>query len=165
MSVNNLIDGWNYDDHKNLIFSRLNRFCLLNDCQQDKDELLIEADIAFVRVTQTWKEGEVAFSSYLALCVDRALRDFWDAWKKHPRGMGDSTSTEQLSSRREFNMPLFLGEVSQDAREAIQTALAQPNNIINPNTRKKLVKHALKDMGWTGRRIAQCWKEIREALS
>ena len=165
MSVNNLIDGWNYEDHKNLIFSRLNRFCLLNDCKVDEDELLIEADIAFVRATQTWKEGKVAFASYLALCVDRALRDFWDVWKKHPRGVGDDGCGDQLSSRREFNMPLFLGEVSKDAAEAIKVVLAQPDRTNNTNTRKKLLRHALKDMGWTGRRIAQCWKEIKEALS
>ena len=116
----------------------------------------------------------MAFASYLALCVDRALRDFWDAWKKHPRGTGvdDKRGAERNEfekhdpmDRHHFDVPLFLGEVSRDAAEAIKVVLAQPDKTNNTNTRKKLLKHALKDMGWTGRRIAQCWKEIKEALS
>ncbi len=175
MTESNMIDNWNYADHQKLIFERCNRFCNLYQCKKDEDELLIEAELAYVRATQTWQEGKIEFCSYLSVCVDRALKQFWKTWNRQPRGMGADKADRHQENKNErtdpadrhhFDFGGFLNEVSSDAREVISLVLKQEGGAAqNRHARKRLLKETLKDIGWTAGRIAQCWKEIREALS
>ncbi len=162
MPDTNIVETWNFTDHERLIHERCNRFCYLNHCSHEEDELLIEAHVAYVRATQTWKPGQLEFASFLCMCVDRALIQFWESWDRQPKVVDD---VDQPTDRRHFDLTGFLGEVSKDAREAIVMALKTGEVKKNRHVRKKLLRKALKDIGWTAGRIASCWKEIREALS
>ena len=158
-----LIQTWNYEDHRKLLLSRCNRFA--RRVGTDSELFEDEAHIAYVRAMRDWKPGSIKFASFMVMCIDRALKAFWGRWSKVP--IEDRELTEVVSSpTKTFDLAALMETLSEDGKEAVRVAFEwKPKVKKRPlSAQRQIMKKALQKQGWTAARVRKAHEEVREAL-
>ena len=151
---------------------------LVDRCQSrfggDRDELLSEANIAFMRAYKMFDPKKARFTTYLYHKVWGTLRRHCNTRISRQKRIGGVVQiNEDLTpTAREFNLHEFSKLLTEDAMFVAQIALETPNDLKQVLLTKKLkrpswirtLRRHLLDMGWTMGRIKESFAEIKSIL-
>jgi len=134
----------------------------------DFDDYLGPAHEAYMRAYRLWDKKKGAFTTYLWHAVTNELRSF--VRRKARIACREVRADEKLyaetAGKTGFDFRLFLSELSDDAQTVVKLLVHTEQNITPtrvPKILRRLKKH-LWMAGWSLKRIAESFKEVREAL-
>jgi hypothetical protein len=127
------------------------------------DDLLAEGRLAYMTAYRGWNPDKMKLSSWVREQVwYRLLEGNRSRWIT--RHEPTELKTDDLLSRRAFDLERWLEEISPDARLVAEKALELEQAKTNRCRRSMLIEW-LSELGWAGRRIAESFREIAEALA
>lgn len=138
----------------------------------DRDEILSDANLAFVRAYHLYDANIAKFSTYLwhkvwlSLKRERAFRI-----KKGSKTVNVENFAKTTTIQKAFNFSDFMKHLTKDACIVTQMALETPNDLKqivlfknnSPNWRETIRKHLL-SIGWTIERVRESFAEIKAIL-
>ncbi len=143
---------------------------LLKDCvyklqlktgYTDTDELMSEANWAFLLACEKYDPKRGSFSNYVWIKVTGHLLTYYGNRVREKKREEEGVKGRQISER--FNLKRFLFELSEDARILSSLSLEPPASHKRHSQRETLIAY-LKDCGWSMFRIRKGFQEIQEAL-
>ena len=159
-----------FDPVARLVYKQVHQFIAKHGGRLD--DLMSEAGQAYLMARDTYDPSKgKKFSTWVANHVQWALLNFVREENRHGGHETPLSSVVEGTPGRWQARNCFLDNLmdglSADAKHlvglAIDRDLALQKATKNDNKRRKLVK-LLHDLGWAGRRIAECFREVTEAL-
>lgn len=157
------------EDFEMLVFDSVHRFRRSHGSVGSLEDMLNDGMYFFVIAYATWKKDRSSFQTWLPFVIYKGFlesrRRYARRAEKYPREPGEYNLTEIPSHRNSFCPYRFAGELSPDAREAIDETLRLEfcRNASRLNKRRALFK-VLLGKGWEESRIETVFNEIQEAL-
>ena len=142
---------------------------LLRDCvyklqrktgYTDTDELMSEANWAFLQAYKKYDPKKGALTTYLWIKVTGHLLTFYG--KRVQEMAREKEVSKSLPNPERFNFRNFLFELSEDAK--ILTTLSLEPPLSKRKSKKETIVTYLKDCGWSVFRIRRVFQEVQEAL-
>jgi len=140
----------------------------------DFDDLLSVANMGFMRAYNTYVPTRSKFTTWVWHCVWNILLD--EMSKSHWRSQREKTSydTELLEKvdpiDERFDLGETLKEYSKDSQVIMKLVLTSPEEILRlchgeEKTFRSPVRAYLGKLGWTARRIAESFRDIKMGLT
>jgi hypothetical protein len=134
----------------------------------DFDETFAEANMGFMVSAQTYEPGKGDFAQWLGYGIWHRLQNWLKAATRANRKPEPGASFYTTN----FNLGIFLADLSQEGREVAELALDAPEEVLqaahkaggHPRNLSSALKQHLREQGWTGNQIWRAWREVREAL-
>lgn len=131
---------------------------------QELEEVEAEVNLSFVRAYRSLDrrgplEGRVFFLAHRRLCDLRRLEA-----SRHRLLPRTDADLEKVPGCVSFNIEELVAEVSADAQQVIEQALALDGLNIGIRSIRKRLKDMLRLLGWSRRHTDQVFQEIKEAL-
>jgi DNA-directed RNA polymerase specialized sigma24 family protein len=169
----------NYRDCKAILYHTVIRF--KRRYGGDLDDLVSEANEAFLRACYSWREeGGASLKTWVRSKVWHALLKARRKQARRHRLLPTVGAAERLLAGlpqpRAFDLPGLLRELSEGAAEAARLAVEPPLDVLlaarrhgrgkrlHAGARRQAVREYLAELGWSVRRINAAFREIREAL-
>lgn len=141
-------------------------------CRIDYDELLAEANLGYVEACQSYKPNKGRFPAWAYWCIRGRLQNVNRTksdrtFAKHETLLDDRDNVDRFSLRS------LLFEISEDAATAVRLALECPLDILQMmrekdsegvTIKRNALRRFLADLGWSAKKIANVFAEVKEAL-
>ena len=130
----------------------------------DYDELLSAGNLAFMEASETWKEAKGAFSTHLWHRLRFRLGQACEAKK------GWEQLDENLSEKGSGFFCAQLSELSQEAKWVVNLIFSSGEELVDltaehVRTSRSSIRQYLLSVGWTRRKIAKVFTEIKETVT
>jgi DNA-directed RNA polymerase specialized sigma24 family protein len=129
----------------------------------DAEELVSEANLAFVKAWRRWDPAKAKLTTWTHFCVSRTLCSLLAEHRK-VRGRERWINGSDFAGRKPFTVEGLLGQVGEDAGEAIDAALSRTVKA-GGGRKADMLANELQRRGWCGRRILDVFDEVKEVLT
>lgn len=172
-----------YKEVERLIWNEIHSFRRTYGYHFDEDDLLSEANEAFLKAYNTFDEDKGKFSTYLTICIYRRFLDVMYNKQQQNRLRTvslDTTSTdgslhETISAKQElgFNFEEYVEGWTEDSKTILRLILQTPTELSElvsgkggePRNWRSSIREYLLACGWDWYRVSDTYKEIRAVLS
>lgn len=166
-----------YADYEKLIYATVKRF--MDRYGGDFQEMLCEANYAFMKAFYAWDAGRAKFSTLLVWCIWNALKTLRNNKIKDETRCPVHIDAENDDGKslagnlQDVTFEYNFENLTSDARDVMNLILNAPDDLFDaviakggqPRNWRSTLREYLEDMGWTRRRIMQSFIELRSAVS
>lgn len=149
----------------------------VNKSRFNFDELLSEANMAFLHAVDTFDRDKSCFHTHLHITVNGRLRNYIKKPGDNNQELDEKLSSNLANPEQEFTFNSMLESFSKEALEVVQTVLNTPIEMVElvknmtSNRQGKMhlyrstVTRFFRDKGWSGKQINSAYSEIRSTFN